>query len=581
MDPMTRSMRPLPLVLAALAVAGCVIPLDGPKVGSPPVPTPAPAVPGTIVAGVPTGQGATGVGVLRAKQSSVQLGLGEERPLNALVVDANGLVQTSGVTWLSTNPSVVTVNPTSGQAKALGAGTAVVVATSQANPAATAQIEVTVTEAQLVKQIVVDPASPSIEKDGKVKLTATVHMADGTINANVKWQSSDESVATVSASGEVRGRKDGKVTIEAVYALDPRYKGIAVLTIGNPPPTAVDPGTLEPGVAVGGGEPGTVVVAQPTGKWVVQAIEGFSKVSGLWFRNATHGLLQADTGVFATEDGGSTWTSVGPATAFDPKGVAFLDADTAIGIGGQGVVRTTDGGATWTTSKIELPSPLPGYALGLLRVQAISATEAYALISDNNPQRYSSNVVFHTTDAGDTWEQETLAGFEKLQISAIAPAGDGKVALTSGGIFRYDPADGGWSKTGAAIEASYYIGTVAGDLAVVPGGKTIFAVGHNVVLRSDDAGKNWKNVGSPAGSGEAGSWTAPQILSFSDADHGLAVSTVTAFTTEDGGKTWAVATGVPSISMRAGKVWVGGARLSAGRAFVAGNDGQLFRFVTQ
>ncbi len=573
---MIKTTRALPLVLAALTAAGCVVPLGaGSSLGQPPVPT-APPVVAPVVAGVPVVAPGTGPTTLRAKQSSVDLTLGEERPLAALVVDANGLVQTSGVTWLSSNPAVLTINPTSGQAKGLAAGTAVVIASSQANPTAQAQIEVRVTEKQLVKQIVVDPASPRLEDGGKVSLTAQVFMADGTINGNVKWQSSDETIATVTAAGEVRARKEGKVTIEAIYALDPRFKGIAVLTIGNPPATATTPATGTGSVAPGALPGEEVVMNTPKGKWIAQALDGITTVSGVFFRDAKHGLLMAAEGLFQTSDAGTTWTLLAaPGTVGLGNQVQWFDADTAISSAGGNVLRTTDGGATWTKIPVD-PTGAPGTGTPTLyKVQVVGPLEAYALNIDLDPYRYYANIVYHTRDGGETWAKETVEAFAKQNVAAIVRVGGALVALAERGVYRLDPDEGGWTKLDLAQNAGFGMGYVEalGAMAVVPGTETVFTAGPTHLMRSDNAGKTWVVVPDA----QLGS---PHTLTFADAQAGLAIAANDAWTTNDGGKTWNQAAELSkSIMLRNGSRLHSGARLTAERGYVVSHENKLFRFV--
>lgn len=568
---MTKTTRALPLIVAALTAAGCVVPLGaGPNPGQPPVSTAQPIA--AVVAGGPIGTpGAGAVTSLRAKASAAELTLGEERPLAALVVDANGIVLTSGVTWLSSNPAVLTINPTSGQAKALAAGTAVVIASLQANPAAQAQIEVRVTEKQLVKQIVVDPASPRLEDGGKVNLTAQVFMADGTINGNVTWASSDEAIATVTAAGEVRARKEGKVTIEAIYALDPRFKGIAVLTVGNPPATAPTPGT---GVVTPGALPGEeVITTAPKGKWIAQALDGITTVSGVYFRDAQHGLLMATEGLFQTADAGTTWTLASAPEAPRPgTNVQWFDVDTAISVNGRNAMRSTDGGATWTASPLEA---VAAETASVYKVQVVGPQEVYALTLDLDPYRYYANIVYHSTDGGVTWAKETVEAFAKQNVAAIVSVGDTKVALAERGVYRLDPAEGGWTKLELALNAEFGMGYLEamGALAVVPGTQSVFAAGFNKLMRSDNAGKTWTVIPDVT-------LTGPHTLSFTDATHGLAIAANDAWTTNDGGKTWHQAAELSKSPMlRNGSRLYAGARLSTERAYVVGHDNKLYRFV--
>jgi hypothetical protein len=81
-----------------------------------------------------------------------------------------------------------------------------------------------------------------MEPEESLRLVAEVQMADGQIHGNVQWSSSDDTIATVNpTTGAVKALREGRVTVVAAYALDPKVKGLAVLTIvkdkaATPPP---------------------------------------------------------------------------------------------------------------------------------------------------------------------------------------------------------------------------------------------------------------------------------------------------------------------------------------------------------
>lgn len=227
----------LPLAAAAaLTLAACVIPLDKTP---PAVPTPAPVVVAPpVVAGVPVGAGGGSASArLTTTAARVQLAVGQERGLMDLLRDGNGIAPTSGVLWVSTNPNALTVNPLTGQVKALTTGTTVVTATLQANPTVRTQIEVEVARTGTITNIVVEPSTPTLAVGERKPFTATVYNADGTITGNVVWSSSDDTIASVNTAGQVKAHKPGKVTIEATAASDNAYKGVAIVTVIDARPT--------------------------------------------------------------------------------------------------------------------------------------------------------------------------------------------------------------------------------------------------------------------------------------------------------------------------------------------------------
>ena len=214
----------LGVLIASLAasLAACYVPLGTPTTiaGSP--------VPGAPGAVGPQGQ----AGALQATTSVVEISLGEERNLTTLLRDQTGQAPTALLNWLSSNPGIVTVNPISGQVKAAAPGTAVLTASIQATPSVQAKIEVRVVTKDAVNNITIEPQTPTIAVGDRLKLVPSVQMANGTINGNVTWSSSDETLAKVNATtGEVSALKEGRVTIIGAYAPDTKFKGVAALTI--------------------------------------------------------------------------------------------------------------------------------------------------------------------------------------------------------------------------------------------------------------------------------------------------------------------------------------------------------------
>ena len=139
--------------------------------------------------------------------------LGETIQLAARVFDQNNsLMNGATVNWSSDNISIVTVS-TSGLVSAVKNGNAEITARS-GGVSATASIKV----AQTASRISIEPSSATLMSIGAtVQLTAAVLDESGrpVADAVVAWQSSDETVATVSAEGLVTALGNGVTQITA------------------------------------------------------------------------------------------------------------------------------------------------------------------------------------------------------------------------------------------------------------------------------------------------------------------------------------------------------------------------------
>lgn len=130
------------------------------------------------------------------------------------------------VTWTSSNPKVVTVD-SKGLIKGVGAGKATIVCRSVDNPRVIATCNVTVAVA--TTGIKLSHTAGHVFKGFSGQLKHTVYPADAT-NKNVKWTSSDPSIATVDANGKVTGIKTGKTIITCTTAYG-NYKAQCVITV--------------------------------------------------------------------------------------------------------------------------------------------------------------------------------------------------------------------------------------------------------------------------------------------------------------------------------------------------------------
>jgi uncharacterized protein YjdB len=116
-----------------------------------------------------------------------------------------------GVAWTSSDPSAATVD-SDGKVTAIKAGTVTITAATTDGSNLSSTCEVTVTKP--VSKIELNKTSDSLQVGQEDNLVATVTPEDAT-NKNVKWTSSDSSVATVDSDGKVTAIKAGTVTITA------------------------------------------------------------------------------------------------------------------------------------------------------------------------------------------------------------------------------------------------------------------------------------------------------------------------------------------------------------------------------
>ncbi|MGH2467426.1 MAG: hypothetical protein ACRDGL_06820, partial [Candidatus Limnocylindrales bacterium] len=264
------------------------------------------------------------------------------------------------------------------------------------------------------------------------------------------------------------------------------------------------------------------------------------------FGDALHGWAAADGAIFATRDGGATWTSVWRGTA----DVIEIQASGASGAwalaqpppsGGAGpggldtdiLLTTADGGQTWRT--IHLRSPL-------IDLHLVAGGEAWALsLATQGP--VEPQHLLHTTDGGLTWRQAL-----PWPIRAVCFADAQRGWAVGASVMR--TTDGGalWVSLGhtpVPADQSLQLTCTGGALWLLGG--TDSGPFDYVLRRSTDGGATWTAVlASAADAPSAGVATGPaEIGPFDASDASTAViagSTadgpgMTVSVTRDGGRT--------------------------------------------
>ncbi|MEO6444368.1 MAG: Ig-like domain-containing protein [Gemmatimonadaceae bacterium] len=166
--------------------------------------------------------------------ATLSMVVGNAQPVTAHLFDPSGAeVSDSRLFWTSEDPAVASVSQ-AGVIVAVGAGTTRVAASARGK---SALVTITVAPRQ-VSIVRVAPSTTSLRVGGSVTLRAEpVNSAGGIVTGRPEtWQSSDVSLATVSASGVVRGIAPGIVTITA--SVDGVY-GSALATVAAVPVASV------------------------------------------------------------------------------------------------------------------------------------------------------------------------------------------------------------------------------------------------------------------------------------------------------------------------------------------------------
>lgn len=158
----------------------------------------------------PSDSSAVAVTGISLDKTSLSLTVGNAEQITATVKPDDATDKS--VFWVSMDEHIATVDQ-SGNVTAVGAGTTTVHAVATSNQDIYATCQVTAVAATVaVTGVSLSKTSLSLVEGGSETLLATVSPANAT-NKSVTWSSSNDSVATVDASGKVTAVKAGTATI--------------------------------------------------------------------------------------------------------------------------------------------------------------------------------------------------------------------------------------------------------------------------------------------------------------------------------------------------------------------------------
>jgi uncharacterized protein YjdB len=162
--------------------------------------------------------------------ATLTLEVGETSTLEATVLPEKAGDKT--VTWSTDKPAVATVNPSTGEVKAISEGTATITATSKGDSGKSGKCVVTVNpEPVPVVSVTVEPGTLTLDigETSALKVTVEPENADDT---SVSWSTDKPAVVTVDPStGEVKALSDGTATITATAQDGSGRSGRCVVTV--------------------------------------------------------------------------------------------------------------------------------------------------------------------------------------------------------------------------------------------------------------------------------------------------------------------------------------------------------------
>lgn len=167
------------------------------------------------------------IGSIELSPAQAELHVGKELLLHVKVLPVNADDKT--LVWSSSNPQVATV--TGGVVKGVNVGiTTIRVATVDGEKSAFCTVTV---KSVTVDHIILSAHSLVMVAGQQRQIIATI-VPEEAKERNVTWVSSDNSIATVDAHGQVTGKKPGTAIINAISVANPQIYASCNLAVVNP-----------------------------------------------------------------------------------------------------------------------------------------------------------------------------------------------------------------------------------------------------------------------------------------------------------------------------------------------------------
>jgi Bacterial Ig-like domain (group 2) len=159
-----------------------------------------------------------GVHSVTVAPATVNMTIGQSVTFAASVDADSGFATT--VTWTSSDPTIASVNGSTGVVTAVAAGTTTIIATSTANTAKTGVASVTVAAPPPgLISFSVTPQSVTLDPGATVQAAANIVTQPGVSAPSVSWSSGNSSIASVSGSGLITAVSAGTAVISASITL--------------------------------------------------------------------------------------------------------------------------------------------------------------------------------------------------------------------------------------------------------------------------------------------------------------------------------------------------------------------------
>jgi photosystem II stability/assembly factor-like uncharacterized protein len=271
-----------------------------------------------------------------------------------------------------------------------------------------------------------------------------------------------------------------------------------------------------------------VVSAQSQEGWVpTQVGPPGTDLNTIFFLDNNRGWIGGDGGfVTRTDDGGRSWVQEIMGTSNAVNDIYFRNRDDGFLLAGNAIWATHDGGVSWSEIRRIRPAEFEGDVVELYSVRFSGKKKGWVVGSASRNDTVVSSLLVYTDDAGETWQRQRPPSRSELIHVDFVDEKRGWIAGASGTIMRTEDGGQTWTKQDSGTDATvFHI-----DFRNKEKG---WAVGERgLILRTTDGGHTWLPAASP---------TRATLLSvqFVSEDQGWIVGRGgVVMRSDDGGRTW-------------------------------------------
>jgi photosystem II stability/assembly factor-like uncharacterized protein len=243
------------------------------------------------------------------------------------------------------------------------------------------------------------------------------------------------------------------------------------------------------------------------------------------FLDPKAGFAIASKGLFATHDGGATWTRVSRPPFVGP--IDFLDARSGFGvsdptrwggpqyatpIGGGIPYRTSDGGRTWSRVRVAAPAAYAGWGAVASAVQFFGRQGVLAVRFRDPRTHVQRLVVYTSTDGGSSWAAHFVPARVRWSLSfftwgvpasGLFSAASPRAWVMNGNRVLFATTDGGRSwRTVRPLDLPRRATIWSVQFTAPDDGWAIFWLpkgdsGSGALVRTSDGGSTWTPLAPP------------------------------------------------------------------------------------